>query len=172
MSGSRIGDLEAEVERVRTLGKAELRTLWRSTFGTAPPPALSKDLLARKIAWHLQEKALGGLDSATAKLLAKLARGERPGETRRRLKPGTVIVREYRDERHTVTVVSGGFEWRGTTYGSLSTIARGITGTSWNGPRFFGLRVSGERDGGGGERRNDSTAPSEPRPKKPRESGE
>src|SRR5215471_13759449 len=124
MSGSRIGDLEAEVERVRTLGKAELRTLWRSTFGTAPPPALSKDLLARKIAWHLQEKALGGLDSAIAKLLARLVRGERTGEPRRRLKPGTVLVREYRSERHTVTVVPDGFQWNGATYGSLSTIAR------------------------------------------------
>jgi hypothetical protein len=64
----------------------------------------------------------------------------------RRLKPGTVLVREYRGERHTVTVVPDGFVWQGTTYGSLSIIARAITGTAWNGPRFFGLRTqSGER---------------------------
>jgi hypothetical protein len=57
----------------------------------------------------------------------------------------TVLVREYRGERHTVTVVPDGFVWHDTTYTSLSTIARAITGTAWNGPRFFGLRVAGRR---------------------------
>jgi DUF2924 family protein len=65
----------------------------------------------------------------------------------------TVLVREYRGERHTVTVVPDGFVWRDTTYGSLSMIARAITGTAWNGPRFFGLRVAAgranEKDGSG-----------------------
>jgi hypothetical protein len=70
-----------------------------------------------------------------------MARGEKPGtDIKRRLKTGTVLVREYQGERHTVTVVPGGFVWRGTTYASLSTIARAITGTAWGGPRFFGLR--------------------------------
>jgi DUF2924 family protein len=72
-------------------------------------------------------------------------RGEKPStELNRRLKPGTVLIREYQGERHTVTVVPGGFLWQDTTYTSLSTIARAITGTAWNGPRFFGLRVAGE----------------------------
>ena len=62
----------------------------------------------------------------------------------RRLKPGTVLLREYQGERHTVTVVANGYVWHETTYASLSTIARTITGTSWNGPRFFGLRSGGE----------------------------
>ncbi len=52
-----------------------------------------------------------------------------------------MLVREYQGERHTVTVVPGGYVWRETTYASLSTIARAITGTAWNGPRFFGLRT-------------------------------
>jgi hypothetical protein len=59
----------------------------------------------------------------------------------RRLKPGTVLVREYQGERHTVTVVPDGYVWRETTYPSLSTVARAITGTAWNGRRFFGLRA-------------------------------
>jgi Protein of unknown function (DUF2924) len=59
----------------------------------------------------------------------------------RRLKPGTVLVREYQGARHTVTVVANGFVWREATYASLSTIAQAITGTNWNGPRFFGLRI-------------------------------
>jgi len=52
-----------------------------------------------------------------------------------------VLVREYQGKRHTVTVVPGGYVWRENTYASLSTIARAITGTAWNGPRFFGLRT-------------------------------
>ena len=50
-------------------------------------------------------------------------------------------------ERHTVTVVPGGYIWRETTYASLSTIARAITGTAWNGPRFFGLRTRRDQSG-------------------------
>jgi len=75
------------------------------------------------------------------KLLDRLARGEKPNELNRRLKTGTVLVREYNGERHTVTVVPDGFLWRDMAYSSLSIIAQAITGTKWNGPRFFGLRV-------------------------------
>jgi hypothetical protein len=58
---------------------------------------------------------------------------------RRQLKPGTVLVRDYQGQRHTVTVAPTGFDWQGTTYPSLSAIARAITGTAWSGPRFFAL---------------------------------
>jgi hypothetical protein len=144
--------IEAEIDRVRSLGLDELRTLWRTMLRSSPPPALTKDLVARFICWHVQEQALGGFDSDTAKLLAGLARGNKPGGNGpRRLRPGTVLVREYQGERHTVTVVPGGFVWHEATYPSLSTIARAITGTAWNGPRFFGLRASanglGESEG-------------------------
>ena len=133
--------IEAEIDRVRSLGLDELRTLWRTTFRSPSPPAFSKDLVARFICWHIQEQALGGLDLDTAKLLDGLARGNKPDADRpRRLKPGTVLVREYQGERHTVTIVRDGYVWREATYTSLSIIARSITGTAWNGPRFFGLR--------------------------------
>jgi Protein of unknown function (DUF2924) len=65
------------------------------------------------------------------------------GSPRRQLKPGTVLVREYDGQRHTVTVMADGFEWQGTTYASLSAIARAITGTAWSGPPV--LRPSPER---------------------------
>jgi Protein of unknown function (DUF2924) len=134
--------IEAEIDLIRSLGLDALRTRWRMTFGFMPPPALTKDLIARMIAYRLQEEAYGGLDRAMAKLLDAYARGDKARtELMRRLKPGTVLVREYRGERHTVTVAPDGFLWQGTTYGSLSTIARAITGTAWNGPRFFGLRT-------------------------------
>src|SRR5258707_7911759 len=82
-----------------------------------------------------------GAESVHGESLDRLARGDKPGaDGGRRLKPGTVLVREYQGERHTVTVVPGGYVWREATYASLTTIARAITGTAWNGPRFFGLR--------------------------------
>jgi hypothetical protein len=133
--------IEAEIDHVRSLGLDALRTLWRTTLRSSPPAALTKDLLARFLCWHMQEQAFGGLDCATAKILDGFASGERP-VAERRLKLGTVLVREYQGQRHTVTVVPGGYLWGDATYPSLSTIARAITGTAWNGPRFFGLRTS------------------------------
>ncbi len=136
--------IEAEVDQVRSLSIDALRKRWRMMFGAIPPQGLTKDIIARMIAYRIQEEAFGGLDRETVKLLDRLARGEKPNELNRRLKAGTVLVREYKGERHTVTVVPDGFLWRDKTYSSLSTIARAVTGTAWNGPRFFGLRVRGE----------------------------
>ena len=101
--------IEAEVDHVRSLGLDALRTLWRTTLRSSPPPAFTKDLMARFLCWDIQEQAFGGLDPETAKHLDGLARGDKPGADRpRRLKPGTVLLREYQGERHTVTVVPGG----------------------------------------------------------------
>jgi hypothetical protein len=90
-------------------GVDSLRTLWRTIFRSSPPPAFSKDILARFLCWHIQEQAFGGLDPKTAKHLAGFARGDRSRADRpRRLKPATVLLREYQGERHTVTVVAKG----------------------------------------------------------------
>jgi hypothetical protein len=136
--------IEAEVDQVRSLGIDALRRRWRTMFGAVPPKGLTKDIIARMIAYRIQEEAFGGLDRETVKLLDRLARGEKPSELNRRLKAGTVLVREYLGERHTVTVVPDGFHWAEKTYASLSVIAQAITGTKWNGPRFFGLRMTRE----------------------------
>jgi hypothetical protein len=135
--------IEAEIDRIRSLGLDDLRTLWRKTFRSSPPMGFTKDLVIRFICWHIQEQAFGGLDPATAKALDGLVRGNKVPD--RRLKAGTVLVREYQGERHTVTVAPGGYLWREATYASLSIIARAIIGTAWNGPRFFGLRTRGDQ---------------------------
>jgi hypothetical protein len=132
--------IEAEIDRIRSLGLDDLRMLWRTTFRSSAPRGFTKDLVARFLCWHIQEQAFGGLDTETAKILDGFGQGDKPRPIRR-LKHGTVLVREYQGERHTVTVVPDGYLWRETTYASLSTIARAITGTAWNGPRFFGLRA-------------------------------
>ena len=59
---------------------------------------------------------------------------------RTELKTGTILMREWNGRPHRVTVMDEGFAWNGRTYDSLSKIALAITGTKWNGPRFFGLR--------------------------------
>ena len=133
--------IEAEVDQIRSLGIDALRKRWRLMFGTSTPDTLTKDFIARIIAYRIQEQAFGGLEPELAKMLQRLAEGKKPDELKRRLKSGTVLVREYAGKRHTVTVAADGFLWNGATYASLSVIAHEITGTKWNGPRFFGLRV-------------------------------
>jgi hypothetical protein len=97
-------------------------------------------LLLRTLAWQIQEKAFGGHDKATLRLLESYGQ-KRAGDQRcQRLKPGTVLVREFGGKHHTVTIVPEGFMWQEKAYSSLSAIAKIITGTNWNGPRFFGLR--------------------------------
>jgi hypothetical protein len=129
--------IEAELARIRSFALDALRRRWRTVFGQTPSAGLSKDLLGRMIACRLQEQAFGGLDRESLRFLDALARHS--GSPRRQLKPGTVLVRDYHGQRHTVTVTTDGFNWQGTTYASLSAIARAITGTAWSGPRFFAL---------------------------------
>jgi hypothetical protein len=136
----------AEVEKLRTLGKNDLRLRWSKIFGKAPPASLTRDLLGRMIAWRIQEKFYGGHDKATLRLLDGLVRGKvaKPA-AEPKLRLGTVLMREHGGVRHTVTVTPDGFVWQDRTYPSLSAVARAITGTSWNGRRFFGLRMKADR---------------------------
>jgi Protein of unknown function (DUF2924) len=101
--------IEAEVDQVRSLGVDALRKRSRMMFGATPPKGLTKNTIGRMIAYRIQERAIGGLDRETVKLLDRLVHGERPNELNRRLKAGTVLVREYQGEHHTVTVVADGF---------------------------------------------------------------
>src|SRR5262245_53520759 len=88
--------IEAEIAHLRSLAFDALRQRWRMIFGRLPPAALSKDLLGRMIAWRLQERAFGGLDRESLSFLEGLAR--HGGSPRRRLKRGTVLVREHRGQ--------------------------------------------------------------------------
>jgi Protein of unknown function (DUF2924) len=120
----------------------QLRTVWRERRGEEAPTVLSKDLMARALAYRTQEERLGGLSPRLLRLLASVSK---TGSHRtRHLKVGSVIVREYQGKLHEVTVVPNGFCWEGQVYSSLSTVAQRITGTNWNGPRFFGLRLVGK----------------------------
>ena len=131
--------VEAEIERVRLLSGGALRRRWQSEFGRPLPRSLSVELLRRMIANRIQEEAFGTLDRVTLKLLDGLARRDGACRGERNLKIGTVLVRDYQGCRHTVTVAPDGYVWEGKPYSSLSAVARAITGTVWNGPRFFAV---------------------------------
>lgn len=130
---------------------AELQERWRMLMG-AEPPRYSRESLVKRLAHRLQELAYGGLSSETRErmdeLLEEAGYDELGGMGPRRRRRGhedtpvvgTRLVREWDGERHEVTVVQGGFEYRGRRYRSLSAIANTITGGHWNGKAFFGLR--------------------------------
>lgn len=143
--------IEKEISRIQSMNIAELRAMWRTQMKSEPPKAFGPDLLRRSLAHRLQEKAYGGLDAKTARLLNQLIAQSATNAGKivlpRRTKPGTIIVREWKGKRHSVTVSNDGFIFEGQPYESLSEIARQITGTRWNGPRFFGLRSRELADG-------------------------
>lgn len=130
-------NVDAELARLSAANIEDLRTLWRERWGSDAPIAFTKDLIARALAYAMQDQVYGGLDARLRRTLD----GPMPGpEQGRHVKVGSVIVREHEGVVHEVLVVPGGFCWQGQVFASLSTIAKRMTGTSWNGPRFFGLR--------------------------------
>ena len=155
-------DIGAEIARLEELDLHELRVRWRKLFRKKAPPHLSRFLVHRVLAYRIQANAYGDLDRETVRFLDQVARRRRTGEKKAvpavsgaplgRLRPGTVLAREHDGVVHQVTVVEAGFAWSGTTYDSLSAVARAITGTNWNGPRFFGLRHRAKREESSAER--------------------
>ena len=136
--------LARDIEALGRKSPAELRSAWRETFKHAAPQ-LSPDLLARAIAYRLQERQHGGLSPPVRLELARLTRlvartGECQPANHIRLKPGTRLVREWNGRALNVLVCDEGFELDGRRYASLTQIAHDVTGTRWSGPRFFGLK--------------------------------
>jgi Protein of unknown function (DUF2924) len=142
--------LEAEIARLRGFDVKALRARWRASFGHNAPPHLARHLLFAMLAYRLQAEVVGDLDAETVRFLeridltpskqAAVPIAQAFERRTRDLLPGTVLTRGWRGQHHRVMVLDGGFAWQGRTYNSLSEIAKAITGTKWNGPRFFGLR--------------------------------
>ena len=155
--------LEGELAELERLSLDELRLRWRNRWGRLAPAHLTRGLLFRVMADRLQAEAFGDLDRKTARMLERLAddaadksNGASTPDSDDRfkseasparaasepliLKPGTLLTREWQGHLERVTVVKDGFEWSGATYTSLSAAAFAITGTKWDGHRFFGVR--------------------------------
>jgi DUF2924 family protein len=144
-----------EVAHLRDLDLKGLRSRWQSVFQRLPPDHLPRHLLFGIIAYRIQADRLGDLDHETRQVLDRTDAKD-TGTTmstrlvsfdqkRIELTPGTVLVREWDRHSHRVMVVADGFAWNGQTYDSLSKVAFAITGTKWNGPRFFGMRDKEDR---------------------------
>ena len=139
--------LDNEIARLRGLDIGELRARWHTVFRRRAPPHLPRHLLFRILAYRLQADHLGDLDPDTRRLLDRsgdpVEIGELAAERNHRqteLRPGSLLVREWGGHLQRVMVLAEGFAWNGKTYRSLSKVAFAITGSRWNGPRFFGLR--------------------------------
>src|SRR6185437_15437273 len=125
--------------------RKDLEKLWLEHFERPLSHGLRRENVVRMLAYRLQEKAYGGLKPSAAKQLRSLLKDN--NNTRKsvkaltlRPKPGTRIVREWKDKLHEVSVLPDGYEYDGHIYRSLSEIARVITGTRWSGPAFFGTK--------------------------------
>jgi hypothetical protein len=156
----RKASIEDEIAQLRDLDLKRLRVRWRNAFGKPAPEHLTRYLLFRIIAYRLQADRFGDLDAETLKVLKQAAGQEGPASTvsknlarldQRRFAPpaGSVLVREWDRKSHRVMVMPDGFAWNGNTFDSLSQVAFAITGTKWNGPRFFGLRDRRSQINGG-----------------------
>jgi Protein of unknown function (DUF2924) len=153
--------LQAEIAALKELDAEGLRARWRKLLRGPAPSHLSRYLLFRILAYRVQANALSDLDRDSMLYLRKIAqereqrrkagtlkqRGSKapprvpPVPDRRSLKPGTILVREHEGVLHRVITMEAGYAWNDVTYRSLSEVAQAITGTNWNGPRFFGLRA-------------------------------
>jgi DUF2924 family protein len=126
-----------------------LRRQWRAHLGGEPPAHLPRWLLMRGLAYRLQSDAFGDLDNSIRRIL-RSGRDDGVGapfdrrapQTREGLglKAGALLVREWKGRLERVMILKDGFAWNGQTFPSLSQIAKAMTGTTWNGHRFFGLR--------------------------------
>ena len=161
----------AQVAALKTTPTPDLKTMWRELFGGEPPP-YNRRFLESRLAYRVQELAYGGLKPETVKRLEALS-GEVDGNpVMRRIRAGqkpiagTRLIREWQGVDHVVTVRDDGYEYRGAPYKSLSSIARAITGTRWNGWVFFGLKNTRKGEAKAGAKFASSAGPN---PKSSRE---
>lgn len=124
----------ANVAQLVNMPLADLRVEWQRRYGSHPKHRAA-DLLRRVLAWRIQAEALGDLDVPTRRMLTREQNVLRPAA-----QPGMRLAREWAGRRYEVVVIESGIVFEGQTFGSLSEVARHITGRRWNGPRFFGLR--------------------------------
>jgi Protein of unknown function (DUF2924) len=145
--------LEAAVASLSGLNADQLRLQWRNRLGGVAPAHLPGWLLARVLGYRIQAAAFGDLDRAILRRLhAMKGKALESGQARPfairgpatpegvGLRSGALLVREWNGRIERVMVLDEGYAWNGGVYRSLSQVAKAITGTHWNGHRFFGLK--------------------------------
>ncbi len=147
-------DIDDAIAELKQMSLEDLRLRWRTTFAKTTPMNLPRHLLVYMIAYRLQADLHGDLGKDPKRYLDTVGKTvgqdpaaeiSNPGTDRKGFKVGTLLVREHDSVQHRVTVTPEGFLWGDRTYASLSAVAKAITGTNWNGRRFFGLPLDGDR---------------------------
>ena len=157
--------LDASVARLSRLNTDQLRLQWRNHLGGVAPAHLPRWLLLRVLAYRIQAAAFGDLDRAILRRLhehreeafefegrSSLCNPRTDDSEGVGLKSGALLVREWNGRLERVMILDDGCAWNGCVYRSLSQVAKAITGTNWNGHRFFGLKAV--RTGASNRRRN------------------
>ena len=125
----------------------ELRQMWAKAWGKLPHGTMGRTMMIESLKFKQWEKETGGLKAKQQDRLNGLIKTyKRNPESFKKvanLKPGTRLVRIWKNKKHCATVMRDGFEYQGQTYKSLSKIANDITGKNWNGWVFFGLKKVG-----------------------------
>ena len=149
--------VRAKIAQLQEMSVGELREQWRELYGEEPR-GRHRVWLFKRLAWRVQELEYGGLSERakkrleelmpTAELALRVPKGfmegvePLPSRQVRDLRippPGTILLRSYRNQKIAVEVLEDGFSWEGREYRSLSAIAKEVTGSHWNGLRFFNL---------------------------------
>lgn len=137
-------DLDNKIAQLLGWQRPELIAEWERLHGRNVPRRISNQLLIRAVAYKWQEHAYGGFSAADQKLLERMAREFERSPTSVKsgisLKAGVRLRRLWQGKVYEVEAAADGFIHEGQRYGSLSEVARLITGTRWNGKLFFGLK--------------------------------
>lgn len=138
-----------DIRSLEEANAAALRQIWRETRDAAPPKTITARLMRLALAWEAQAASEGCERARDRKAWQRIMRA-RPGLVRQTGGPGVAwaadcdgsrILKEWGGTTHEVLITEdGGATWNGNRYSSLSAVARAMTGTNRNGPKFFGLR--------------------------------
>ena len=135
-----------DFNRLEKLETSELKDLFELYFDEVAPEYYRKSQLVDELSYKIQSKLYGGLPQELKKQIKKLVAGKFQNiNPRMQVSEGIQLVRNWKGQRYIVTVVADGFEYKGEIYKSLSKIAKVITGSTWSGPVFFGLK-KGRKD--------------------------
>ncbi len=141
MSEIKTSQVNLDIDALKTMDRLQLGEKWQTIFRRPPPKNASQEFMVLALAYKLQEAAFGELRPALSRRLRQS--GEDSPTPATTTKPGTTLIREWRGITYVVTILDKGVQMNGRLYGSLTEVARQITGTHQSGPIFFGLRKYG-----------------------------
>jgi hypothetical protein len=127
-----------QLAALQKMSLADLKEKWHDLYGSEPPN-FSRAFLQKRLAYRIQELFYGGLKKETKAKLTGSQSGNSITKQKNPFALGTRFIRIWNQQEHEVVVISDGFEYQGQKFNSLTAVAKKITGSHWNGRKFFGL---------------------------------